>query len=82
MSSPAPTRQVTALEPHYTPKQLAELWGYSENTIRNIFREQDGVLRIGSSFRRGKQGYVSMRIPESVAQRVHEELSRVKYPNA
>ncbi len=39
--------------------------------------EQPGVLKIGKSERRdGKRDYLSLRIPQSVAERVHEERSK------
>jgi hypothetical protein len=68
---------VTAFERHFTPKELAGLWCLDETTIRRMFQDETGVLRIGKSNRRdGKRDYVSLRIPESVALRVHEERSR------
>lgn len=68
---------VTAFERHFTPKELARLWGLDETTIRRMFQDETGVLKIGKSDRRdGKRDYVSLRIPESVALRVHEERSQ------
>jgi len=32
---------------HFTPLELAEAWGVSTETIRQIFREEPGVLKIG-----------------------------------
>jgi hypothetical protein len=32
---------------HYTPAQLAEAWGLSPETIRELFRNEPGVLKIG-----------------------------------
>ncbi len=62
-----------AAEAHYTPDQLAELWGVSAETVRLTFRNEPGVL--GCSSRQGKRQYVLMRIPLSVAERVHKRLS-------
>jgi hypothetical protein len=62
-------------EKHYEPSELAELWGVSAETVRNIFREEPGVLKIGKTGAKYKRGYVSLRIPESVAERVHTRLS-------
>ena len=68
---------VIAFERHYTPKEIATLWGLDESTVRRIFVDEPGVLKIGKSNRRdGKRDYVSLRIPESVAQRIHRERSR------
>jgi hypothetical protein len=54
---------------------LAELWGVSTETIRSIFREEEGVLKIGKTGGKYKRGYVTLRIPDTVAKRVHMRLS-------
>jgi hypothetical protein len=64
-------------ERHYEPNELAELWGVSAETIRNVFREEPGVLRIAHPNGSKKRKYVLMRVPESVAQRVHKRLAAV-----
>jgi hypothetical protein len=65
-------------ETHYSPAQLAKSWGVSAQTIRNIFEAEPDVLRIPSMWSaNGKRPYVSMKIPESVAARVHKRLSAV-----
>ena len=57
--------------------ELAELWKLNETTIRRVFQDEPGVLKIGKSKRRdGKRCYVTLRIPESVALRVYQERSR------
>ena len=72
-----PPSPVTALERHYTPKQIGEMWGLDETTVRRIFQDEPGVFKIGKTRRRdGKRDYVSLRIPESVAVRVHREHSQ------
>jgi hypothetical protein len=60
---------------HFTPAQLAEAWGLSPETIRNLFRDEPGVLKIGGAPSRLKQRYVTLRIPQDVAERVHRRLS-------
>ena len=68
---------VIAFQRHYTPKELAAVWRLDETTIRRLFIDEPGVLKIGKSGRRdGKRDYLSLRIPESVAQRVHGERSK------
>jgi hypothetical protein len=63
---------MSILEQHYTPEQLAKLWGLSVETIRRMFREEPGVLVIDRPETRRKRGYKSIRIPASVAVRVHQ----------
>jgi hypothetical protein len=65
---------MAALEKHFTPHELAKLWGFSPETIRNIFKDTPGVLRVAGPARRFKREYVSLRIPESVAMKRHAEL--------
>jgi hypothetical protein len=68
---------MAALERHYTPAELGDLWGFDQTTIRRLFVDEPGVLKIGKQARRdGKRSYVSVRIPASVAQRVHERRTR------
>jgi hypothetical protein len=62
-------------EPHFSPKQLADLWGVSVETIRTIFRNEPGVLKIGKPGTRTRRQYFTLRIPQPVAERVHERLS-------
>jgi hypothetical protein len=63
------------VEKHYTPDELAESWGVSTETIRSIFRDEPGVLKIGKTGGKYKRGYVTLRIPGEVAERVHRRLS-------
>ena len=62
-------------ERHYAPADLAKVWGVDVETIRNLFRSEPGVLKIGEKAPRHKRSYLTLRIPESVAVRVHERLS-------
>jgi hypothetical protein len=62
-------------EPHYRVKDLAELWAVSEKTIRRIFSREDSVLKIGNHAA-GNRKCVTLSIPESVALRLHERLSK------
>jgi hypothetical protein len=41
-------RDLSAVEKHYRVKELADLWGFSENTIIKLFSNEDGVLRLES----------------------------------
>ncbi len=67
---------VTAFERHYTAKELAALWNLDETTIRRMFQDEPGVLKIGKLGRRdGRRDYITLRIPESVALRVYRQRS-------
>jgi AraC-like DNA-binding protein len=60
-----------ALERHYSPTELAKLWGYSPDTIIRWFRDEPGVLPNQVRKLRGK-AHIHLRIPESVMLRVHQ----------
>jgi hypothetical protein len=66
---------MSALEKHYTVKQVAQLWAWSDDTVRRVFRREVGVIAIRHPERRGKRPYSRLSIPESVLVRVHEGLA-------
>ena len=61
-------------ERHYSVAELGKLWNLSEKTIRRMFENEPGVLRWGKSEARLRRGYITLRIPESVASHVHRRL--------
>ena len=64
------------LERHYTVKELGAIWMLSRDSITKMFRDDPGVLKIGREQpRRGRRAYTTLRIPESVVQRVHRRLT-------
>jgi hypothetical protein len=65
-----------AVERHYSIQELAVLWNLSEKTVRRLFENEPGVIEIGSAEARFRRAYVTRRIPESVAQRVHRRLRK------
>jgi len=69
---------MAALERHYTVAEVAGLWQISEETVRKLFRDVPGVLKIGAPERLHKRGYFLLRIPETILQKVHEDLRRVR----
>ena len=64
-------------EKHYTPPQLAKMWGMSASLVRSLFENEEGVIRIERSEQRFKRGYTSLRISESAAKRVYARLTAV-----
>ena len=74
-SSPAPVAvAVEFSQRHFTPNELAKIWGMHPSTIRRIFSKIPGVLKL-NSMEAGKT-YSTLRIPESVVAAWHEEHSR------
>lgn len=63
-------------EKHYRPEELAELWGVHPETVRRLFRNEDGVMKIGNRrSTRYRRAYTTLRIPASVAERVYRRLA-------
>ena len=63
-------------ETHYTVQEVAEKWHLSEAVVRRLFQNEPGVIKIEAPERRFKRGYCTLRIPESVAERVHARLGQ------
>ena len=62
---------------HYTVKEIASLWSFSDDAVRKIFEKEPGVLVLGNAVpRRGKRSYKTLRIPEHVVRRVHKRLTQ------
>jgi hypothetical protein len=78
MSQPSVIRSAPdILERHFTPAELAEAWKLDESTVRRIFQDEVGVLKISTQgVRSRKRAYTTIRVPESVAARVYQERTR------
>ncbi|HEV2493290.1 MAG TPA: hypothetical protein VG204_09490 [Terriglobia bacterium] len=61
-------------ERHHTVAEIAEVWNLSRDAVRKIFEREPGVLVLGNDGSRSKRGYHTLRIPESVMERVHRRL--------
>lgn len=64
-----------ATEKHYSVAELAALWKVSADTIRRIFSDLPGVLKIGHGDNKKARKYVTLRIPESVVARQHAAMT-------
>jgi hypothetical protein len=64
---------MAAIEEHFTVKQVAEMWKVSAKTVRRLFSDEPGVLKLGEGERRYKRQYFTLFIPKSVLLRVHEK---------
>ena len=65
--------QETTFERHYSVDELASIWGVSDDFVRRLFRREPGVV-VFFKYRPGKRTYRVLRIPESVARRVHHRM--------
>jgi hypothetical protein len=63
-----------ANEKHYSIIEISKLWALSQKTVRKIFENEPGVILWGAEETRHKRGYRTLRVPETVLQRVHRKL--------
>jgi Fic family protein len=56
-------------EPHFSVDEVANIWNVSADTVRRIFRDVVGVLKIGS----GK--HMVLRIPARILKSEHQRLA-------
>ena len=66
--------EMVATEKHYTVAEVAEKWGLSDEKVRELFRDEPGVLKLACPETLRKRGYCTLRIPESVLNRLHQRL--------
>jgi hypothetical protein len=73
----AKSKRARPVEGDYTVSQLAEEWGFSTDKIRELFRNEPGVLKMKDekASKKRKRSYVTLRIPPELAQRVKRRLS-------
>jgi hypothetical protein len=67
---------VPGLEPLLSPQQIAAAWRLDSSTIRRIFQDVPGVLKLAGKGKHGTRSYQTLRIPASVAERFRQERSR------
>ncbi len=67
---------VSGLERLLTPAEIATAWSLDVSTVRRLFLDQPGVMKIGATGRRGKRDYTTLRIPLSIAEKFRRERSR------
>ena len=67
---------ITLNERHFSVKDVATMWGLSPAAIRRMFRNEPGVLRFGKEKHGHQRDYVTLRIPESIAERVYRRCMR------
>jgi hypothetical protein len=72
---PAPATQTSRAfeERHYPIAYWARLWGFSQKTVREWFRDEygPGILRQQNTGRRSKRDYTTIMISPSAAAKVY-----------
>jgi hypothetical protein len=64
------------VERHYAPSEVAQIWQFDVETIRRLFQDEPGVVVLQALIKKGKRPYKTIRIPQSVLERVHKRLQR------
>ena len=64
---------------YYTVDEIAAMWKVSRDSVRRLFKNEPGVLSISPRQHKGKRSYRTLRIPQSVLERIHQRLSLVRY---
>lgn len=59
------------MERHFTVPELAEMWGFSYDFIRDRVRDEPGVISTRQKNGRKKRGYSCIRVPQSIAEKVY-----------
>jgi hypothetical protein len=75
MAVPSQIETSVHIERHYAVAEIAEMWNLSGDKVRELFENEPGVLVIGERSPRYKRRYVTLRIPQTVLERVHRRLS-------
>lgn len=80
MSNLGEETQKDQIEQHFTVAEIADKWKLSDNTVRRIFRNEPGVIKIGQGSRlvgkRYKRRHFVLRVPQSVFLRVLDRMTK------
>lgn len=74
----APNPQIELPNPDaefFSAKEVGALLNLSPDTVRRLFENEDGVLKLGDPSPRGKRRRVTLRIPRAVVERVKTRLA-------
>jgi hypothetical protein len=63
-----------AVEKHFSPEEIAKLWSLSSKTVRRMFEDMPGVLKLANP-RLVQRSRATLRIPHSLLQSAHEQWS-------
>ena len=65
-----------SIERHYSAGEIAGMWGLNVETIRRVFDREPGVVVLQGPAKKGKRPYKTIRVPQTVLDRVHRRLQR------
>jgi hypothetical protein len=64
-------------ERHYTVTEVAEVWKLSPDKVRRLFDGESGVLVFENKSAFSRRRYRTLRIPQSVFERVYRRLTNL-----
>src|SRR5579871_765030 len=68
----------SSAERHYSVAEVSAAWNLSQDAVRKIFQNEPGVLVLGGQGSPHARKYTTIRIPDSVLQRVYRRLTNVQ----
>lgn len=76
MPDPASPAESPRFARHFTVREIAEMWNLSDDVVRDLFEHESGVIAIERPRSKRKRRYLTLRIPQDVAERVYRRLQR------
>jgi hypothetical protein len=70
IQSPSSERTLGTIEQHWSPAEIAKLLHVDVETVRRLFKDEPGIVVLQKPARKGKRPYRTMRIPQTVVNRV------------
>ncbi|MEI9972437.1 MAG: hypothetical protein WDO73_10515 [Ignavibacteriota bacterium] len=67
---------VVSIERHDSAGEIADIWGLNVETIRRVFDREPGVVVLQGPVKKGRRPYKTIRVPQTVLDRVHRRLQR------
>ena len=76
LDTASPATEGPGFARHFTVQEIAEMWNLSDDIVRDLFERESGVIAIERPRSKRKRRYVTLRIPQDVAERVYRRLQR------
>ena len=74
LSTTAAGAEPIPIERHFTAGEVAEIWQFDVETIRRLFENEPGVMVLQAPPKKNRRQYRTIRIPQTVLDRVHKRL--------
>jgi len=71
----SPSTRPSSADRHYSVAEVSAMWNLSQDAVRKIFQNEPGVLVLGGQGSTHTRRYTTIRIPDSVLQRVYRRMT-------